>query len=293
VKTSKLYWFVVGMLCLILWPTVSATPGDWQLGQAQERLKAAGFDPGPIDCVFGPRTQAVLRRYQASQGIQETGALDEPTRRVLLPPERPPGGEPKTGALDEPTRRVLLLPERPPGGEYEKVMSEFSQAVLTLSVYRLIPVLLGLAFAYLGYHLICRALSIGTKEPRDSDRDRQLPERLSQWHRGISLAASVAAFVLGMGFAGFGGWMITIGLGQLGWMENDIDSVKALVPYPYDQTIIAMIKQVIVDGKSLDSDQDKILKQWLKEKERESEYARLRRKLARSKEQGNDTAVPP
>jgi Putative peptidoglycan binding domain len=110
VKTAKLYWFVVGMLCLVLWPVLIAAHGDWRLGQAQERLKAVGFDPGPIDGVLGPRTQAALRRYQASQGVPETGALDEATRRVLLPPER---GEAAPGPWLK----------APPGGEYEKMSS--------------------------------------------------------------------------------------------------------------------------------------------------------------------------
>lgn len=111
-KTSTLYWFVVGMLCLLLWPTVSAAHGDWRLGQAQARLKAAGFDPGPIDGVLGPRTQAALRRYQASQGLPETGALDDATQRVLLPPERPPErGEAAPGPR----------PKAPPGGAYQKM----------------------------------------------------------------------------------------------------------------------------------------------------------------------------
>jgi hypothetical protein len=33
----------MGMLGLVLWPAVIAAHGDWRIGQAQERLKAAGF----------------------------------------------------------------------------------------------------------------------------------------------------------------------------------------------------------------------------------------------------------
>ena len=113
-RTSKPCWLVMGMLCLVLWPAVIAAHGDWRIGQAQERLKAAGFNPGPIDGMLGPQTREALRRYQASQGLPATGALDEATRQVLLPSERPPeGGE----AKPEPWLKA------PPGGEYQKMGS--------------------------------------------------------------------------------------------------------------------------------------------------------------------------
>jgi hypothetical protein len=73
----------------------------------QERLKAAGFNPGYIDGVLGPRTQEALRRYQASQGLPTTGALDEATRKVLLA-----GDLIRTGGE---AKRELWL-RAPPGG---------------------------------------------------------------------------------------------------------------------------------------------------------------------------------
>jgi hypothetical protein len=51
--TSTVYRLLMGMLCLVLWPGVIAAYGDWRIEQAQERLKAAGFDPGYIDGVLG------------------------------------------------------------------------------------------------------------------------------------------------------------------------------------------------------------------------------------------------
>lgn len=51
--------------------------------RAQERLKSAGFDPGPADGVFGSKTRAALRQYQTAQGLPATGTLDEPTRKAL------------------------------------------------------------------------------------------------------------------------------------------------------------------------------------------------------------------
>jgi peptidoglycan hydrolase-like protein with peptidoglycan-binding domain len=45
----------------------------------QERLKQAGFDPGPIDGVMGAKTREALEKYQASHGLSKSGALDAKT----------------------------------------------------------------------------------------------------------------------------------------------------------------------------------------------------------------------
>jgi hypothetical protein len=49
----------------------------------QERLQAAGFDPGPIDGRLGLQTKKALRHYQQAHGLPITGELDEATRRSL------------------------------------------------------------------------------------------------------------------------------------------------------------------------------------------------------------------
>jgi peptidoglycan hydrolase-like protein with peptidoglycan-binding domain len=36
----------------------------------QEALKSQGHDPGPIDGLFGPRTEEALRSYQAAQNVR-------------------------------------------------------------------------------------------------------------------------------------------------------------------------------------------------------------------------------
>lgn len=61
----------------------SKEPKAAQVKQAQEQLKAAGFDPGRLDGILGPQTRATLREYQAAQGLPTTGILDEKTRRSL------------------------------------------------------------------------------------------------------------------------------------------------------------------------------------------------------------------
>jgi peptidoglycan hydrolase-like protein with peptidoglycan-binding domain len=59
-----------------------------EVRQAQERLKAAGFDPGPIDGQLGAQTTAAIRDYQKSHGLPQTGRLDESTRKLLMVQQR-------------------------------------------------------------------------------------------------------------------------------------------------------------------------------------------------------------
>jgi hypothetical protein len=49
----------------------------------QEMLKREGFDVGPIDGIFGPRTAAALREFQQQRGLARTGEPDEATLREL------------------------------------------------------------------------------------------------------------------------------------------------------------------------------------------------------------------
>ncbi len=115
-RISKLCWLLMAMLCLVLWPVAVTAHGDWRVAQVQELLKDAGFNPGPIDGILGPRTKGALRRYQASQGLPATGILDEATRQVLIPSDLTQrGGEGKP----EPWLKA------PPGGEYKKLGSLF------------------------------------------------------------------------------------------------------------------------------------------------------------------------
>lgn len=51
--------------------------------QAQTRLAALGYDPGPLDGNIDPATRAALRAYQTRSGLPVTGDLDEATSRKL------------------------------------------------------------------------------------------------------------------------------------------------------------------------------------------------------------------
>lgn len=66
---------------------------DDPVREAQVRLGAAGFDPGPVDGKLGSRMSAALRQYQAANALPATGALDQATLAALgiqVSPEMPP-----------------------------------------------------------------------------------------------------------------------------------------------------------------------------------------------------------
>ena len=43
-----------------------------KIRQEQLRLKDAGFDPGPIDGILGPKTKAAMQRYQKSLALKNS-----------------------------------------------------------------------------------------------------------------------------------------------------------------------------------------------------------------------------
>ena len=53
------------------------------VARAQELLQAAGYNPGPVDGLFGPRTGGALQTFQADAGLVATGAFDATTMFAL------------------------------------------------------------------------------------------------------------------------------------------------------------------------------------------------------------------
>ncbi len=67
------------LLCMLLGsPLLSASPSP-QIRTVQSELKALGYQPGPIDGLWGGKTRRALKKFQKDQGLPVTGRLDEVT----------------------------------------------------------------------------------------------------------------------------------------------------------------------------------------------------------------------
>lgn len=65
---------------------VSMSPDNFsseEIREVQERLAAIGFNPGPVDGIFGPATSKALRLFQTRKGLKITGELDRLTWNML------------------------------------------------------------------------------------------------------------------------------------------------------------------------------------------------------------------
>lgn len=62
-------------------PVAEANEGD--LSGVQGRLKNLGYDPGPADGKYGPRTRAALAIFQSDEDLDVTGEIDDATLAKL------------------------------------------------------------------------------------------------------------------------------------------------------------------------------------------------------------------
>ena len=78
-----------------------------EIREVQGRLRAAGFNPGPIDGSAGPMTTTAVKQYQQARGLAPTGAVD---RDVLakLRQEVPPRQQARA-----PARNYAAAPPQP------------------------------------------------------------------------------------------------------------------------------------------------------------------------------------
>jgi DNA invertase Pin-like site-specific DNA recombinase len=72
-----------------------AAGGSPRVKALQRELRRKGLTPGPVDGLYGPRTEAAVARLQQRAGLPAEGVVDARTRRAL-----------DTAALREPSRRA-------------------------------------------------------------------------------------------------------------------------------------------------------------------------------------------
>lgn len=78
-------------------PTVRQGSKGATVSDLQRRLASAGFNPGPVDGVFGPKTRAAVVSFQKAKGLQQDGIVGPKTWGALKAGGTPPPSKPPTG----------------------------------------------------------------------------------------------------------------------------------------------------------------------------------------------------
>lgn len=98
-------------------PTLERDARGPQVAELQQGLRDGGYAPGPADGIFGPRTEAAVRAFQADRGIDVDGVVGRQTwgelgRTTSTQPQVPVSGDvPTTGDAISDRRIAGLHPE--------------------------------------------------------------------------------------------------------------------------------------------------------------------------------------
>lgn len=76
-------------------PTLSRGSIGPEVAQVQRRLTELGYNPGPIDGIFGPMTEEAVKAFQRMEALPDTGVVDQATWtqmgfQCISPPPPPP-----------------------------------------------------------------------------------------------------------------------------------------------------------------------------------------------------------
>jgi peptidoglycan hydrolase-like protein with peptidoglycan-binding domain len=83
----------------------------------QKALAAFGVNPGPIDGLFGPQTEAAVKRFQKKAGLQEDGIVGSKTMGAIEAMQKPALTAPKPGAAFKPTFKPAPKPAVKPASK--------------------------------------------------------------------------------------------------------------------------------------------------------------------------------
>jgi hypothetical protein len=67
-------------------------PDPGMVASVQQRLAHLGYDPGPVDGIYGKRTADAVRRFQRDHGLEDDGLITAALAERVL-------GTPKTGVI--------------------------------------------------------------------------------------------------------------------------------------------------------------------------------------------------
>lgn len=84
------FWLIIVAVGLSLVTGALAAPGVLKLGDRgaavedlQENLRRLGYDPGPLDGIFGPKTQAAVKAFQSKERLVVDGLVGPKTTAAL------------------------------------------------------------------------------------------------------------------------------------------------------------------------------------------------------------------
>ncbi|WP_164018707.1 peptidoglycan-binding protein [Pyxidicoccus trucidator] len=89
-------------------PTLRSGSKGASVVTLQNKLKAAGFNPGAADGAFGPKTEAAVKAFQRARGLTSDGVVGPKTWSALNAPASSGGSGPtlRPGARGEPVRAL-------------------------------------------------------------------------------------------------------------------------------------------------------------------------------------------
>ncbi|PID58201.1 hypothetical protein CSB45_03785 [candidate division KSB3 bacterium] len=76
-------WSLVMLLSLFVICCSVESDASALILSAQKQLRANGFNPGPLDGMWGAKTEAAIKKFQQAHGLQITGTLDDNTKFAL------------------------------------------------------------------------------------------------------------------------------------------------------------------------------------------------------------------
>jgi len=79
-----------------------AVRGDSKIMKLQESIKAAGYDPGPIDGKMGPKTRAAVKKFQQANGLAVDGTAGPKTQTALKSAKPVAAGAASSGDSESP-----------------------------------------------------------------------------------------------------------------------------------------------------------------------------------------------
>ena len=83
-KKTALLSLLVLLASLLLFPEMSgALEKNATILETQTNLAKRGYDPGPLDGLWGGKTMRALQSFQKDKGLPVTGSLDGETRKQL------------------------------------------------------------------------------------------------------------------------------------------------------------------------------------------------------------------